>query len=658
MRKFSLLLFATALSLCSTAQSDLPDVKVRTLQGEERPFASLVAYGDTAVIVSLWATWCIPCIQELEAIHDQYAALQKQQPFKLIAISVDDSRTSARVRPFVAGRGWPFEIYLDPNQDLKRALNINDIPHVLVVRQGRIVYQRNGYLPGGEADLFAHLNQEKADKIVGQFSGSFETVTQFYQKDAKIAAVLPADRMGSNNYLKLDYTYKQFTAGIQVESYLPSLPQFFDQFTILEQTKMVNKYFRYQNKSFGLVVGNFYEQFGSGLVFRSWENRQIGINNALEGAAFYLQPLSFVQLKAVYGKPRKLFEQADAIVRGIDGTIDLTKGGENRTRISVGGSYVTRYQEYTGPDPDFPATVKAGSLRLDVTGKSTTVNLEYVNKSSDPHLLNSFDKSKGSALLFHANWVGKNKGFSLTYRGMKNMDFRGEREASGSLLPVNFIPALTKQHDYLTTNIYVYNAQSLGETGGQAELFFLLNKDNRLSVNFSHYQGLGDNGDFFSTGGRKYFQDMSVEWKKKWSSRFHHTFSLHRLFYNKAVIEGGNDPDVNAFMVVWNSTYQYAPQKAFRFELQHLFSENDKGNWAAAVTEFSFAPQWIFFLSDLYNYGTTDTHYPTVGGVFTKGGARLGVTYGRQRAGLFCVGGVCRSVPATSGATITLSTRF
>lgn len=667
MRKICLLILLALPMMGLFGQNELPDVRVRDLRGEEFPFQSLVSYGDTTVIVSLWATWCVPCIQELEAIHDQYAELQKKQPFKLIAISVDDARTSARVKPFVAGRGWPFLIYLDPNQDLKRALNVNDIPHVLVIRQGKIVYQRNGYLPGSEADLFAHLNEEKTDKMVGQLSGSFETITQFYQKDTKIGAVLPADRVGSNNYLKLDYSYKQFTAGVQFESYLPSLPQFFDQFTILQESKLVNKYFRYQNQTFGVMVGNFYEQFGSGLIFRSWENRQIGINNALEGAAFYLQPLPFIHLKGVYGKPRKLFQQANGIVRGIDGTIDLTGAGtEKKTRVSIGGSYVSRYQEYTGPDPDFPATVRSGAARLEIAGTSASLNVEYVGKGSDPHLLNAYDKSKGKALLINGNWTRKNIGLSLTYRGIQNMDFRGEREASGSLLPVNFIPALTKQHDYLTTNIYVYNAQSLGETGGQFELFFLLPEGSklggksggRLSLNFSHYQGLNSDGSLFAGGGEKYFQDMSIEWKKKWSSRFHSTLSLHKLFYNKSVIEGGIDPDINAAMVVWNSTYQFAPQKALRFELQHLFTKNDRGNWAAAVTELSFAPKWIFFLSDLYNYDVTDIHYPTIGGVYTKGGTRLGVTYGRQRAGLFCVGGVCRSVPATSGATVTLSTRF
>jgi cytochrome c biogenesis protein CcmG, thiol:disulfide interchange protein DsbE len=139
------------------AQNNLPDVRIKTLTGNEINFNSLSAKGDTAIVVSLWATWCIPCINELESINEQYEELQKETPFKLVAISVDDSRTSSRVKSFVAGRGWDFPIYLDVNSDLKRALNINDVPHILVIKKGKIVYQHNGYVPGNEIELFEKL---------------------------------------------------------------------------------------------------------------------------------------------------------------------------------------------------------------------------------------------------------------------------------------------------------------------------------------------------------------------------------------------------------------------------------------------------------------------------------------------------------------------
>ena len=150
----SLLIYNT-----SPAQNSLPDTKIKSLQGNEVMFNSFGNTRDTAVIISFWATWCIPCIQELNTIHDQYEDRQKETPFRFIAVSIDDARTMQKVKPFVAGKGWPYEIYLDVNSDLKRALNIIDVPHILIIKNGKIVYQHNGYVNGNEEELFEMLKK-------------------------------------------------------------------------------------------------------------------------------------------------------------------------------------------------------------------------------------------------------------------------------------------------------------------------------------------------------------------------------------------------------------------------------------------------------------------------------------------------------------------
>ena len=157
MKKLCVTILCIVLVLTATAQNELPNIKVKSLTGQEISFDQLGYNPDTAIIVSLWATWCVPCIQELEAISDQYEERQKETPFKLIAISIDDSRTTKRVKPFVSGKGWPFDIFLDVNSDLKRALNINDVPHILLIKNGKIVYQHNGYVAGNEVELFEKL---------------------------------------------------------------------------------------------------------------------------------------------------------------------------------------------------------------------------------------------------------------------------------------------------------------------------------------------------------------------------------------------------------------------------------------------------------------------------------------------------------------------
>lgn len=499
----------------------------------------------------------------------------------------------------------------------------------------------------------------------GRLSGSFESFTQYYHKDTKINAVVPQDKIGSNNFLKLDYNFKQFTAGVQFEGYLPAIQGFP---FVLNDGKLVNKYFKYTTNNFSVQVGDFYEQFGSGLAFRAWENRQIGINNALEGANIHVTPLPFLKLKAVYGRQRKIFNYANSNVRGFDAEIDFSKTSKvaPAIRVAAGFSYVSRYQQYTGPITDFPATVNASSARLDISGISASFSMEYVNKEKDPHDANNYDNTTGKALLTNLTLAKDNFGGILTFRTLENMDFRSERESIQSIGLMNFIPAITRQHDYLTTNIYVYNAQSMGEIGGQLDLFYNAQKGTALggkfgskySLNFSTYRGHKAMDDLFSFGDDEYFRDLNLEWKKKWSEKVSTILLYQHVLYNRVVIEGEPFPDVKTQTLVLNTLIKYAKKKAFRFELQHLASKQDRGNWAAVLTEFSFAPKWTFYLSDLYNYGVTDTHYATLGGSYTKGGTRFALSYGRQRAGLFCVGGVCRFVPAATGITATLTTTF
>ena len=161
--RFSLILVAALLSTALFSQSGLPQVKVKDLKGNEMAFSSLFEQvGDTPVIVSFWATWCGPCVKELEAISESLEDWQKTTPLKIYAVSVDDSRTAGRVKPFVKGRGWTFDIFQDINNDLKRALNIPNVPHTLIVKKQKIVYQHDGYLPGNEEELIEQVRKNSS----------------------------------------------------------------------------------------------------------------------------------------------------------------------------------------------------------------------------------------------------------------------------------------------------------------------------------------------------------------------------------------------------------------------------------------------------------------------------------------------------------------
>jgi peroxiredoxin len=154
MKKIFLMLAVVFVYSYSIAQNKIPSVEVKKIGGENFNTSTLSNDGKP-MIISFWATWCKPCVQELTAISEQYEEWQKETGVKVIAVSTDDSRNLARVQPFVNSRNWEYEIYLDPNGDFKRALNVNNIPHTFLVNgKGEIVWQHNSYTPGDEEELF------------------------------------------------------------------------------------------------------------------------------------------------------------------------------------------------------------------------------------------------------------------------------------------------------------------------------------------------------------------------------------------------------------------------------------------------------------------------------------------------------------------------
>lgn len=160
-RRF-ILLVVTCLSLHVTAlcQESFSSINIKNVSGKTLSFNDLVLSSkDTLVVMAFWATWCIPCINELENINEVYREKQSEKPFIFIAVSVDDSRTSQRVKPFIRGKGWEFDVLMDVNSDLKRALNITDVPHTVIFKDGKIVYRHTGYINGEEDNLFEEIKK-------------------------------------------------------------------------------------------------------------------------------------------------------------------------------------------------------------------------------------------------------------------------------------------------------------------------------------------------------------------------------------------------------------------------------------------------------------------------------------------------------------------
>ena len=159
MKKLFALLIAVmvVVGLHAQQKSDLPNVTIKNLQGKDVNIAKLSNNGKPFVI-TFWATWCGPCIKEHNALDEVYSDWQKETGVKIFAVSIDDSRTTAKVKPFVEGKGWEFEVLLDVTKDLARAMNVSNPPHTFLFDgSGKIVYQHTGYFDGAEEDLYEEI---------------------------------------------------------------------------------------------------------------------------------------------------------------------------------------------------------------------------------------------------------------------------------------------------------------------------------------------------------------------------------------------------------------------------------------------------------------------------------------------------------------------
>ena len=539
--------------------------------------------------------------------------------------------------------------------------------------------------------FFAGLEIVKA-QTTNDLSIGFESNSQYYLDDEKTGDFNEPERFRSNNYLKVDYFYSNFFVGFQAEGYAPDA--LLNYAPNLDESNIALYYGGYKSEKLEITAGYFYEQYGSGLILRSWEDRQLGINNALRGGRFKFRPKSVIELSGFYAKQREGFDVSDGDIIGFNSEINVSEWlKSDQVSLGIGFSYVGRKQATTIENPEFKDLTNAFSGRVDYSKGNFFSSLEYVHKSADAvfnpdgGIANTKD---GNALELNLGYTKRGLGVNATFRRMENMSFYSDRSATGNDFNsnvINYIPALTKQHDYLLTNIYVYQAQpqvsfkdasliKVGEIGGQLDLFYQIKKASflggkygtKIAFNYSYWAGLKGYYDYanleydvdFLGFGKKYFSDLSLEVRKKWSRNWSSIFYYVNQFYNKKFVEEMSG-EIKTNIFVGESTYKMSKGKVLRFELQHLWTQDDRKNWVGGTVEFNVNSSLAFYINDVYNYGSDKVlekiHYYNVGGSYVFGAHRVALNYGRQRGGLICVGGVCRVVDDCSGlsANVVLS---
>lgn len=527
---------------------------------------------------------------------------------------------------------------------------------------------------------------------IGQIHGNIQTDVQYYNPDSLIGAPVVPEKMLMNGYANLIYTNQDFEAGFRYESYLNALQGFP---TGYRGTGIPYRYARYRKGNLDVTAGNYYEQFGSGMIFRAYESRGLGYDNVMDGFRLKYTPISGVYLKGIYGVQRIFFDKGPGIVRGIDGEIVLNELTDSlavklKPRITLGGSFVSKYQKDEDQTYVLPENVGAYSGRFNVFWGDFYFSGEYVEKINDPSADNNFIYKKGRGLLFNSSYSTRGLGITFSAKTIDNMSFRSDRYEGQTNLLINYLPATTKQHTYnLPATLYPYAVQPNGEVAFQGDISYKIKRKTLLggkygtqvSVNLSNAYGLdstkvtndsnrtGYKTKFFSPGKEVYFSDFNIEIRKKISKKLKLAYSYFNIRYNKDVVEGKiNEGLVNASIHVVDATYKFNRKNALRIEAQHLRTNKkhgfykDQGNWATGLIEYTVSPHWTFALLDQFNYGNSDVkkriHYLYGTVAYVKNANRFMLSYGRQRAGIFCVGGVCRTVPASNGFTFTVISNF
>jgi len=528
----------------------------------------------------------------------------------------------------------------------------------------------------------------------GRVSGNFQLDAQVYRADSAIGAYEVDEKMLMNAFANLLYSNGNFNAGLRFETYLNPIQGYDPRY---KGSGVPYWFGSWRNEQFEITVGNFYEQFGSGMILRSYEERNLGYDNAFKGAKVRFSPADGVTLKGLIGTQRFFWEQGPGIVRGLDGEFALNdifdKEGNCKTRVTLGGSFVSKYQQteelYAGPDTllILPANVASYAVRANVTRGKFALDGEYAGKMNDPSFMNNFIYKNGHSLLLQASFSTKGLGIIASAKRTDNMSYKSRRTESGSFLDINYLPALTRQHAYSLSAMYPYATQPNGEMALQGQVNYKIKRGSLIggkygtdiSVNYSRITSIkketaegeskigksgtaGYKSPFLAFGDELYFQDFNIEIQRKFTNSFKALISYIYQDYNVLILEGYEEPMVNAHIVIADATYRFDNKQALKMEYQQLITKQDEGDWLQVLVEYTFAPKWYFTLADQYNYGNSDKdkrfHYPTVSAGYTNGSNRLMMSYGKQREGIICVGGVCRNVPASNGLTLTLTSTF
>ena len=527
--------------------------------------------------------------------------------------------------------------------------------------------------------------QSSQDKVT--VTGSIQSDVLIPQEDEKIGTEKYDEWGLTNSYADVHLMSKNVDAGARVEFMRFPLPGYENDF---KGWGLANIYAKMHMDKLEITLGNFYEQFGSGFILRTYEERSLGVDNSLLGARVMAKPFKGVTVKGLSGWQRRYWSYNNALVSGGDVELSLDQWSQamqdHGTYVTLGASFVNKHEREEDIFVDathklnLPENVNAFDVRARVQQGNVSVLAEYAQKTQDPSFDNGYIYRKGHVAMLSASYSKRGMSLLLQAKRSDNMSFRSRRSMVGTSSFLNHLPAFTMDHTYALAALYPYATRPGGEWAYQAELGYQFKRKTllggkygtNLKVNFSHVHGIDRNdvtgvtsvygtdgygSAFWKWGDGMYYQDLNVQIDKRLTKDFKVNLMYMNQFYNKTVVEGEGGM-IHSNIFVADGKYRINNRLTLRGELQYLTTGEDEGDWAFALLELSVLPHFMFTVSDMYNCGESDIHYYQGLITFNTGSHRLQVGYGRTRAGYNCSGGVCRYVPASKGFTLSYNYNF
>ena len=436
-----------------------------------------------------------------------------------------------------------------------------------------------------------------------------------------------------------------------------------------------------------ITIGDVYGQFGSGMVLRLYEDRALGVDNALRGGKIEATPYKGIYFTALGGKQRRYWNCYDDGAWGWNYKQDAVLGAnlelglqewipqlqDAGANFTIGGSYVSKYQKadtilFIDPSAmqaymyNLPEWVGAGSVRAQLQMKGWNAMVEYAYKANDPSILNNYSYNHGEALLMSLSYSQKGLAVLAQVKRSENMSFRSDRQANLIAGTINHMPPFAMQHTYMLTSLYPYSTDLIAnEWAFQGEVRYTWKRGTAmggkygttLKLNASHIRGTTDT--WFGMSEEPYYTDVNLELNKKINKQWYIGAMAMYQTYNKRII--GKSGIARSGIGVVEAKYAMNKKVQMRAELQYLYSRQYEGQWIAALYELSLWRQLVLSGQWMYNIGhapdATNGHYYTVAATYTHGAHRLMAGYTKTRAGFNCSGGVCRYVPEQQGVTLT-----